>query len=219
MPDCGSSADSGAGNEIRRNAFGVRRGEQRRVTPDQVSAAVLAGGFSSRMGRDKALLEINGQTLLEIQVSRLKRLGISDILLSGTGSRIPGARNVGDVYPHRGPLSGIHACMLEAAFPALLVVSVDVPLIPDEALRQLIDEHEGGITVLQHGERTEPLMAVYDCCLAGEAERILKSEKTAVFRLMEASSPRLCPYQGDERLLAGCNTPEEYLRILKDQEN
>ena len=188
------------------------------MKPNQISAAILAGGFSSRMGRDKALLKINGQTLLEIQVSRLQRLGISDILLSGTGIRATGARNVGDIYPHRGPISGIHACMLEAVFPALLVISVAVPLIPDETLRQLVLAHEGGITVLKHGDRVEPLMAVYDCRLAGEAERILKSEKTAVFRLMEVSLPRLCPYDGDERLLAGCNTPEEYLRIQMVQE-
>ena len=185
------------------------------MEPGHISAAVLAGGYSSRMGRDKALLEMGGQTLLQIQVFRLQRLGIGEILLSGTSCSVQGARNVADRYPHRGPVSGIHACMLAAAFPALLVVSVDVPLIPDEALRSLILAHDGGITVLEHAGRAEPLMAVYDRSLAGEAERILQSERTAVTRLFEASPPRLCPYRGDERLLAGCNTPEEFARILK----
>lgn len=184
------------------------------MNTDQVSAAVLAGGYSSRMGRDKALLECDGHTLLDIHVSRLKAIGVGEILLSGTPHQIPGARNVADLYPHRGPLSGVHACMRCAAFPALLVVSVDVPLIPADTLRQLIHDHSGGITVLEHAGRLEPLMAVYSCDLAEEVERILNSDRHAISRLFDNAPVRHCPYRDDERLLSGCNTPEEYARVL-----
>ncbi len=180
---------------------------------DEISAAVLAGGYSSRMGRDKAQLELNGRTLLDIQVSRLSMMGIRDILISGTDQPIPGARNIPDIYPHKGPVSGIHACMRKAKGAALLVISVDVPLIPAEALNSLIAVHTGGITVLEHGGRMEPLMAVYDCSLAEEAEHILLSEHRAISGLFDAVPPRCCPYQMDEQLLSGCNTPEEFARI------
>ena len=181
---------------------------------DQVSAAILAGGSSSRMGRDKALLELNGQTLLSIQVSRLRRAGVPDIMISGTDHPCPGARNIADETPHQGPLGGICACMKAARFPALLVLSVDVPLIAEETIRGLIASHEGGITVLEHAGRPEPLIAVHDCALAEEAERILRSDKRAVMRLFDTKDVKRYAYQGDERLLAGCNTPEEYARIL-----
>ncbi len=184
---------------------------------DEISAAVLAGGYSSRMGRDKALLELNGKTLLELQTERLRKLGIRDIMISGAKHRLSGTRNIPDVFPHRGPVSGIHACMKNAEKPSLLVISVDVPLIPSEALEGLIRAHTGGITALEHGGRIEPLIAVYDCSLAEAAERILHGERRAVSELFNAAPLRrwVCPFDGE--LLSGCNTPEEYARILRCQ--
>ena len=184
------------------------------MNTNQVSAAVLAGGYSTRMGCDKALLKCGDKSFLEVHVSRLKALGIGEILLSGTPHRIPGSRNVEDYYPHRGPLSGVHTCMRQAAFSSLLVISVDVPLIPRDALHRLVIDHEGGITALKHSGRIEPLIAVYDCNLAEAAERILKSDHHAIRQLFDIVPVRHSLYQGDERLLSGCNTPEEYAQVL-----
>ena len=64
------------------------------------SAAVLAGGLSSRMGRDKAALPFGGTTLLDFQVQKLRSLGMEDIMISGTEQQIPGTRPIPDVYPH-----------------------------------------------------------------------------------------------------------------------
>ncbi len=182
---------------------------------DEISAAVLAGGYSSRMGQDKALLELNGKTLLELQTERLRRLEVQDIMISGSEHQLPGTRNIPDVFPHMGPISGIHACMQNAEKPSLLVISVDVPLIPSEALEGLIRAHTGGITALEHGGRIEPLLAVYDCSLVKEAERILHGERKAVSELFNAAPLRRWSCSFDEELLAGCNTPEEYARILR----
>ena len=50
---------------------------------ENISGVVLAGGFSSRMGTDKSRLKIGGMALLEIQIRKLQRLGIQDIMVSG----------------------------------------------------------------------------------------------------------------------------------------
>ena len=180
----------------------------------QISAMVLAGGYSTRMGRDKAALALDGRTFLEIQVDKLRTLGVDDVMVSGTGYRAAGARTVEDVYPHLGPLSGLHACLLSAAHPACLVVSTDVPLIPAEALMELVQAHVGGVTALCHGERVEPLMAVYDCALAGEAERLLNSGNTSMMQLLSSAPLTRYAYRMDEFLLTNCNTPGDYARIL-----
>ena len=49
----------------------------------EISMIILAGGASSRMGRDKSDLTIDGKTFLEMQIEKGEKLGISDILLSG----------------------------------------------------------------------------------------------------------------------------------------
>ncbi len=184
-----------------------------RMQSGEVSAAILAGGLSSRMGRDKASLRLGGKTLIEHQTEKLERIGIRDIMLSGWTERRPGTRTIPDVYPHGGPLSGLHACLRTAIYPACLVVSVDLPLISENTLSALISAHSGGITALRHGDRLEPLAAVYDCRLFLEAEKILLSERRAVMRLMDCCPVREVLYSGDESFLINCNTPKDFERI------
>lgn len=182
-----------------------------------ISAVILSGGFSSRMGTDKAELVLGGKTLLQIQIDKMKQLGIDDIMLSGYKYALEGTRTVADVYPHRGPVSGVHACLLAAKKKACLVISVDVPLIPVQTLARLIEAHRSGITVLRHGEKREPLMAVYDASLAPAAEEILMSEKTAMRKLLDMAELTEYIYEGDELLLLNCNTPEQFAEIKNYQ--
>lgn len=165
------------------------------------------------MGRDKAELKLGDRTLIELQTGKLRSLGIPDIMLSGYRKEVPGTRCIPDRIPHRGPVSGLHACLQAAKHSACLVIGVDVPLIPAETLQELIEEHEEGITALSDSERTEPLIAVYDCRLWQEAERILKSERSALRKLFDCAPVKTVRYTGDERLLLNCNTPEDFERI------
>lgn len=106
-----------------------------------LSAILLAGGKSSRMGRDKAALPFRGMTLVEWQVQKLRGLGIEDIMLSGCRRSVEGTRTFLDECPDRGPLGGLHACMKRALHPDCLVLSVDVPLVPPQALAELVRVH------------------------------------------------------------------------------
>ena len=181
---------------------------------NQFSAAVLAGGRSTRMGTDKAGLPFMGMTLAAYQAEKLKALGLTDLMLSGCRQEIPGARCVPDELPARGPLGGIHACLGEAAHDAVLFLSVDVPLVPVETLRTLLDAHTDGITLLSVDGAPQPLIGVYDRSLRSAAEEILKSDYTAVRRLFEKYPPRLVEYTGNPWLMRNCNMPEDYEFIL-----
>ena len=179
-----------------------------------VSAAILAGGFSVRMGRDKASLPFGDVSLLEHQTQRLRMLGIEDIMISGSGRELAATRSVPDIYPHRGPLSGIHACLEAASHDSVLFLSVDTPLIPIETLQTLLDAHCGGVTLLRHGEQVEPLIGVYDSALAPLCAEILQTEETKVWSLINQIALTTVAYMGDSIFLANCNSPEEYHRIL-----
>ena len=179
------------------------------------SAAVLAGGKSSRMGRDKAALPFNGSTLLAYQIQKLRALGIEDIMVSGSSLYVSGVRPVPDIYPGHGPLSGIHACLAEALCQAVLFLSVDTPLIPPDALQLLLDAHVNGATLLCHNGQTEPLLGVYDRSLSGLCEPILQSGHTKVWRLLDQVEARLVPFDADESAFLNCNTPQEYNMITQ----
>lgn len=187
-----------------------------------VSAAVLAGGFSTRMGHDKASLPFGGVTLLEHQVHKLRTLGIEDIMISGCEQRLSETRFVPDVYPHKGPLSGIHACLEAAAHGSVLFLCVDTPLVPIKTLQTLLDTHCGGVTLLQHGEQTEPLIGVYEKRLAPICAEILQTETTKVWQLIRQVLLTTVVFTDDPMLLTNCNTPAEYesiFRLIKNQTN
>lgn len=183
-----------------------------------ISAIILAGGFSSRMGKNKAELVINNESFLEHQINKLKNLGIEDIIISGYDYKTESYKCVHDVYPHRGPMSGIHAGLGIAENEDVLVIAVDSPLIPEELLADLIDFHkseQSDITLVKHNGINEPLIAVYKKSLFSECEELLKGEKTSMRELMKKSKVSFMEYSGDEKLLMNFNTPEEYKLIEK----
>ena len=182
---------------------------------NQFSAAVLAGGRSSRMGQDKAALAFGKQTLLTHQLQKLEALGAGDLMISGWKEPAATARLIPDETPHQGPLGGICACLRAAKYDTVLFLSVDVPLIPAETLRSLLRAHDGGVTLLTVGEKCEPLIAVYDRSVLPEAEAVLRSENRAVKRLLERVSVCGVPYTGDPDLLLNCNTPAEFAEAKK----
>jgi molybdopterin-guanine dinucleotide biosynthesis protein A len=99
---------------------------------------VLAGGRSTRMGRDKALLDWHGQPLLKRQLDALRAAGMDDVRVSGDR---PDYRGVADARPGLGPLAGLAAVAGETVGEAdLLVIPVDMPLLQAALLRRLRDE-------------------------------------------------------------------------------
>ncbi|MBO5544062.1 MAG: molybdenum cofactor guanylyltransferase [Firmicutes bacterium] len=190
---------------------------------EEVSAIILAGGRSSRMGTDKAKLKQGDQTLLELMAEKLRRLGISEIVVSGCPDCPEGTSYVPDLIPDKGPLSGIHAGLRQIRHRSALVLPVDMPLIQEETLRLLVQAHvntgDGSlcspITALTLNGDLEPLIAVYDAFLAEDCERILREEKHSPRRLFEKYGFTSVAFTGDPVSLMNCNTPEEYELVLK----
>ncbi|MDO1529431.1 NTP transferase domain-containing protein [Fulvimonas sp. R45] len=96
---------------------------------------VLAGGRSTRMGRDKALLDWQGRPLLERRLDALRASGVDDVRVSGDR---PAYQGVADAQPGLGPLAGLAAVAEATAGEAeLLVIPVDMPLLGAALLRRL----------------------------------------------------------------------------------
>lgn len=179
------------------------------------SAVILAGGKSSRMGSCKAELPWGGKTLVEHQADRIMALGISDIMISGYSRPVTGTRYVPDLYPEKGPLGGIHACLCAAKSAACFVISVDAPLFSPDEMKMLIEAHLAGdssITVAEHCGTLEPLIGVYDSSLSDAAEEILQGTNTSVKRLLDQTGFAVCEFS-DENSVRNCNTPDEYNKL------
>lgn len=143
------------------------------------SAVLLAAGHSTRMGRDKALLEVDGTALWARQRDVLARAGAAEIFLSARPGQ-PWTRGVTgftavvqDSWPNSGPLAGLTAGLERASHPHVAVLAIDLPRISAAWFATLLADCSPGVGVVgRYGEFFEPLAAVYPRemrWLAGEA--------------------------------------------------
>jgi molybdopterin-guanine dinucleotide biosynthesis protein A len=129
-----------------------------------VSAAVLAGGKSRRLGRDKAVVEVGGQPLLARVVGSLAWVS-SEILVVGRSDGPPlpvPVRFFPDIFPGRAALGGLYTALSAATYPLVIVVGCDMPFLNPDLLRYLVTLAEGFDAVVPLlGDEPQPLHAVY----------------------------------------------------------
>ena len=181
---------------------------------------MLAGGASSRMGRDKALLAYGETTLLE-HVARAVGDATGSVTLIGDPDRY---RELGhaiyrDLVPGCGPLGGIYTALSVAPTDWNLVVACDMPGISASALQGLIHpEAEPGrycVMALGPGGDPEPLCAVYHRHCLPVLERAIREKRFKMRDLVVELQAELRPIEG--ATLANVNTPDEWAEFQEER--
>lgn len=185
---------------------------------DRYSLLLLAGGKSARMGTSKAELLFEGKTFLEHMLDKARALGLEKFYISGYASQRETVQTVWDIYPNRGPLSGLHASLQAMDTPYCLVLPVDAPKLPLEILESLLQHHEkrGSRKVLiwEHGVRQEPLIAVYPTDMAGAIEAMIRDHAAPVFRAIDSWGFDSFRMEMPSEQIININTPELYKKLL-----
>lgn len=142
-----------------------------------ISAVLLVGGKSRRMGQDKATMLFRGEPLWKIQLELLRRLKLDKIFVSAVSDplwRPVDVNFVSDKQPSRGPLSGIAAAFRQLESDYLLALAIDAPFMSDAYLRGLclrIEVGRGVIPMIEN--RAEPLVAIYPSDAEAEFTSVL----------------------------------------------
>lgn len=142
----------------------------------EITGIILAGGESQRLGRNKALLELRGRSLLARVVARVRPLCTEVIVVGGPGvvAQVQRTRCVADIYPGHGALGGIHAGLQAARTEYNLVVACDMPFLNPDLVRYMIERLEGyDVVIPRLGGLSEPLHAIYSRNCLGPIEQIL----------------------------------------------
>ena len=135
---------------------------------EELSAAVVCGGRSSRYGSDKATARVSGRTLLERALDSL--VDARERLVVGRAYAVEGARFVPDRRPGLGPLAGLEAALEAATGSWLALAACDMPCLTP-AYWRLLCAHASGcqvVIVRDPGGRLEPLAALYHRSVLGE---------------------------------------------------
>ncbi len=176
---------------------------------------MLAGGRSSRMGRDKALLLWNGETLLE-RIAQAVEQAAGSALIVGDSERYGGFgyRTLPDRIPDCGPLGGIVTALAHSVCPWNLTVACDMPGVNAKALASLVHRvrclhAEVDVLMPYFDGRAQPLCALYHRRGLPVIEAALRSGSRKV---LDAIAPlRVATYaSNDEELFRNVNTPEEW---------
>jgi molybdopterin-guanine dinucleotide biosynthesis protein A len=200
-------------------------GPRRPGTQPSLAGLVLCGGASRRMGTDKALLELDGERLVDRVAGRLARVADPVLVATGTPGRLgplPWAEVADDPAggPQAGPLAGIVAGLRASPSPHVAVVAVDAPYPDPQLLRALADSWAGeaALVPLDAGGRPQPLHAVYAAdAAAALAAQLATGEHRVLPAVLAAGGRTWSPPAGwDDAWAINWNTPEDRGRDFGD---
>lgn len=191
-----------------------------------VTAVILAGGRSSRMQSNKALLPYQGGRFIEA-IHRLLRSIFAEVILVTNNPEqydfLP-CRKVPDLYEGMGVLAGIHSGLYHSSNPAIFAVACDMPYLTESLIRHMASRADaGGVLIPESPGGLEPLHAVYGKgCLAAIEATLLSGQRKIVsfFDRTNVSkiNVELVAYFDPEFVsFININTPRDYYD-LRDRE-
>jgi len=187
------------------------------MNPDAIPIAILAGGQSRRMGRDKALLHLEGQTLIERVIAAVRPLARSTFIVGdpATYAHLDLAIYP-DQHPAIGPIGGLYTALSLDLGPILLL-ACDLPFLTPDFLRFLVRKRGPyQVVVPRTNNGLQPLCALYEPCCLATIESAIQFGQLSMRALLgqlnlhEVPSEDWQPYDERGLLFANLNTPEEY---------
>lgn len=186
------------------------------------SVAILAGGKSKRMGQNKALLKLNGISILQRVINTVNPL-TNDLFLVTNSPDIYhdfALPMVPDIIPHKAALGGIYTAIEHAKNDWVFVVACDMPLLNPKAITFLADQRQGADIVVPLIETNpETLHAFYKKSCLPAIEKPLQNNNLKIIGFFDDVSVKyidkqmLKPITTNFDFLINLNTPQELNRI------
>jgi FdhD protein len=195
-----------------------------------VTAAVMAGGRSMRMGVDKTLLPVHGETLLARVVQAVSGVCAHTVVVTDRAEQVAEAGLPADTevlideVSYQGPLGGLVTALKAAPDDWVLAIAADVPWLEPEVIRALWAAHDDAQVVVAVTEKgIEPLLALYHRDCLPVARRVLASGRrrlVAMFpdlRVVELPLETLRAADPGLRSLVNVNTPEDLAEVRESE--
>ena len=192
----------------------------------KITIVIQAGGKSKRFGRDKALVDFQGQTLIQRIVDRLKQIADEMIVVTNQPGDYEFLKTpmIGDVQPGKGILMGLLTAFSNAMYPVVAIVACDMPFVSARLIKaqwSILDFDNVDVVIpgTEHG--LEPLHAVYrrDTCLLA-VEKALSSGNMRLIswfpdvRVRIMSVDEIGLYDPDLKAFININSEEDLQKAL-----
>lgn len=190
-----------------------------------IGCMILAGGKSSRMGTDKALLEINGTNFIGKIAGELNFFEEKFFARGNCEAvSVPGWQNIPDIYPECGPIGGLHAALKTCRSDALVCVTCDMPLLKSELVRDLCDqmtEEYDAVILKETDGRIHPTCGIYRKSAVNVFEQQILDGNYRMMQVLDrlrvkyvTIDPQIGSWQ-----LKNINTPEDLRELKKEADH
>ena len=207
--------------------------EQIDANPDRdripgITAAILAGGASSRMGTNKALLKVDGDTMISRTYRTLIKLFHEVIVVTNTPEEydfLP-CRKVPDIFNDFGSIAGLHSALVHSTTERTFVTACDMPFVDSGVIRYLCELQQSGFeAVIPYSSGgQEPLHAVYSAECLPILENAIKGKQRKIIDILTEMKTRLVPWEeiqiieNSATAFLNVNTPEEFGALNGEQQ-
>lgn len=193
--------------------------------PLSLSAVILAGGKSTRMGTDKALLRLGSATLLERICALVAPLFDETLIIAATAEQCSALQLAGAIVLQdeptvqgRGPLAGIYTGLRHARNEAACFLTCDMPFVDVAILQHLAQRHDSSSAVTCfRGEfrHHEPFPGIFRRRLLDSLASKLERNELSLCRYLDDTATQYLSIPKDcERVFTNANTPQEYQSAL-----
>ena len=195
------------------------------MNKNKVTGIVLAGGFSSRFGSNKALVRIGSKKLIEHVLSRLEPLFDEIIIVTNDPLDYVDLEKtiVTDIIPHQGPLGGIYTGLFFSRHDYALVMACDMPFVNQEFVNYLVEKASGyDVVVPCFEDKFEPLHAVYSKRCLNHMKRLLEQNKRQVVKIfkrvktLKVGEDIIRRFDPDMKCFFNINTITDWEKALED---
>ncbi len=177
------------------------------------AAVILAGGKSSRMGKNKALLKINNKYIIEIIAEKLRKI-TPNIFISSNSLDLDFLpyKKIEDIIKNCGPICGIYSALKNLPYEKIIITPCDSPFIPIDIFKMLLQQNTN--TWISYKKRINPLIGIYYKTITSIIKQHIDNKN---FKLLHLS-----PYfkiinikNLPEYTFLNINYPEDYQRAIQ----
>lgn len=183
------------------------------ITPEQITAVILAGGEGRRMGGlDKGLMAFNGKTMIEHVLERISP-PLTNVIISANRNldryQSYGYPVITDQQTNQGPLAGILQALQHSHTEWLLTVPCDAPFLPDNLVSRLLASSgntEASILTAHDGKRLQPLCSLIRTDRTQSLKTYLDTDQRSVTRWLEQQGYESIDFSEQREAFVNINT-------------
>lgn len=177
---------------------------------NSMNAIIIAGGHSSRMGRDKGLLEYNGKPMIQYVIDAVSPHADRVMLITQNPLyKRFGLEIFADLVPDLGPAGGIYTALHISEAASNMILSCDIPLITTSTLQFIKDQHNSyDISLAALHNKPEPLIGIYEKHCFEKWNSLIAQKNSAVHEMIKQFNTQLIEME----LMEGFN-PKEFTNV------